>query len=221
MTREFNKPLNQMTDELFRYFWELCSRLNSDDSICECDDTDKITETININEILFEQKSNCSKMNQLADNITSELEKRTDLNEEWKKGYKRCVDHLLWLSSKLSAIQQECLLDAKQAYDLKQDISQIYYNNNTFVSLLQTITEYDFRYTKTEQDDKYFLQCVEIPEITITVSKKIEDESSMTGYDMMNAKILCYVKKFPEKAQQFEHNDTCQDISVKLITFEV
>jgi len=220
MSRTFTKPLNQMTNELYKYFWELRSRLRPG-SECECNDIDESNEAYEMNDALLSDKKYCGKMNLLAENMLAELEKRDELDKEWKNGYKKCVSYLKWLSSKLDITSNDNRLDYDQLAELREQITKKSYEIETFVSSLQKITSYDFRYSNTEQGENYFLQCVEIPEITAIVSKKEEDKSILAAYNLMNKKILEFIKEFPEKVQPFESHDNLTEINIELITSEI
>ena len=67
---------------------------------------------------------------------------------------------------------------------------------------------YDFRYLQTEKNNQnYLIRCVEIPEITLTVSKKAEDTIMMTSYNLMHEKLLKFIKENPEKVKPFVHKE--------------
>jgi hypothetical protein len=228
MTREFKKPLNQMTIEVFRYFVDLRFKLENDSS-CDCDGVDNESESYKMNDVLTDaKKMNCKKMNQFVKDMAIELDKRTDLNSEWRDGYQLCIDYLKWLSVELGKIPDGFSLEYDFLDALRSEISKKSYEIDNFLFSLQTVIEYNFRYTKMEYDEKYLLQygeyllrCVEIPEIHATISKQKDDENSMASYYLMEKKLAEFVKEFPEKAKQFESKDNQNEINIKLVTSEI
>ena len=220
MTREFSKPLNQMTDEIFTYFWQLRSKLEHDDT-CDCDELDELNEAYEMSDALLDQKNDCEKMDTLAERMIAELGKRDNLSKEWKDGYKKCIANLQWLSSKLNTITQDNSSDYDMLIVLRREISKKSYEINEFVSSLQKIIEYDLRYTKILDGKNYVLQCVEIPEIKATVTKEKEDGDIMASYHIMNEKISHFVREFPGKVRPFENNNNQHEINIRSVISEI
>lgn len=212
-----------MVSGVFQYFVDLRSKLENDSS-CECDDVDESTESYEMNDVLTNaKKMDCEKMNQVAEDMTIELDKRTDLNSKWVNGYQLCIDYLKWLSVELGKIPDDFSLEYDFLDKLRLEITKKSYEIDNFMASLQTVLEYNFRYTKTEHDDdeNYLLRCVELPEINTTISKQKDDENSMTSYYLMEKKLTEFIKEFPEKAKQFESKDNQNEINVKLVISEI
>ncbi len=204
MNRGFNKPLNQMTEELYEHFRQLRSQLE-DDSTCECNN-DETDEDHKMSDALLGRKHDCKHMDILAEKMIAELGQRNDLGKEWQNGYKKCITNLRWLSSKLAVITEDNLSDHDLLTGLKSEISKKSYEINNFVSSLQKTTEYDFRYTKTLNGKNHVLQCVEIPKIKVTISKEKGDAGIMASQKWLYKKnsmkaISAIQKKYPNSLE--------------------